>query len=707
MKAEVWLTTGEAAELAGISRQAAHKKVLSGDWESRQEKIAAGGGRGGIGYLVALSSLPTPARQKYLRLNKAAPRLELAGKPSEVPTPTVSESVEPEPSGGVPGGGQGYPVNLAEVKALVGQKKFDEMMAEAERKAEAVREALDLPESRQKTQQLAEIAERKGLTLSTLYRYMDSYKEGGTAALMRRLPRLGVGTVRRSITDKQAVFIRAEFLQLSKPKAAQVYNKLNRYFKKIGLECCSKSTFFRFIEDLERYEPDLVCLARKGEEEYMKKYAIKATRKEPDFVNEVWEGDHHRLDAFIKYQGRALRPWVTIWIDVSSRVIVGFTISAQANGRTIALATRHAILPKVSIGWDQPISKAMVKALNGLGWDPEEMKECTGEKLPYYGLPKTLYIDNGEDYRSKLKKDKKHEGWEYSREMRSTCELLNIQALFCTAYSPWAKGHAERWFGTFTSQFTRYLPGFCGSDNKDRPADLDEKAMAERGDLLDLEELCKLIEMYLEIYHNTVHSSLGMTPAEKYIATPKVREEMPDVRAMDICLMDVERAKVTPSGIAKFGSMGKRRWYKHQALDALVGQWAIIRYDPNRIGQILVFSARTGEYICTATNGELMAWGASKDDVKQFSRRRATNKKALKARLKDVKTDLSDMVAEREEAGAVMVTGRNIPAKPEMHLITGMEKAARDREKEAKSPPRRQPPKTQSVFDRHIIEAGK
>lgn len=693
---EAWLTTGEVAELVGISIRAVQKKIALGEWQCRQEKIAVGGGRGGVGYLVALSSLPAPARQKYYRRH-GAPEKEAAS-----PSQTAPEADKPA--------GGGCRINPAEVKALVGEKKFNELMAEAERKAQAVKEALALPEDRQKGGRMEEVAARYGAdSVVTVYRWIEKYQKGGTLALMRKLPRLGVGTVRRSMDEDQERFGRKLYLQLTKPDAAQVYKKLKKWRERQGLSCCSQATFYRFIDDLERYEPDLACLAREGEEEYMKKFAIKATREEPDYVNEVWEGDHHKLDVFIKYNGRPVRAWLTIWLDVCSRVVAGFTVSVQANGQTIALATRHAALPKACTGWDGPVSKAMTAALEGLAWEPAELSEKAGDPLPFFGLPKTLYIDNGEDYKAKLKTGKKHDGWEYGREMRSICELLHIQALFCTKYSPWAKGHCERWFRTFTNQFTRYLPGACGSDNEDRPAGLDEKAMAQAEALLNLEELCRLIEMYLWEYHNTEHSTLGMTPLEKYLCTPKVREEMPDPRAFDICLMDVERAKVTGSGIQRFGTAGRPRWYKNEALDGLAGQWVVIRYDPNRIGEILVFSVKTGDYICTAANTELLAWGASKKDLEQFCRRRAARKKELKARLKEIRTDLPDEVAQRESAGPVMTTGRNMEAKPQTLLITGMERAARARRQAKTRPEGPQHPAPAAVrgrFDEYVRNAG-
>ncbi len=662
---EVWLSTREVMELISISQPAIYKNIVAGKWISRKEKLVVGGGQGGNRYLVALSSLPTPARQKYYRRHGSPHTMHAAeDKPFE------------------------DKVNLAEVKALVGGKKFNRMMNEAEYKASAVKEALALRDvDVDVTGKMEEVARIYGIEITTLYRWIDKYQKGGTVALMRKLPRLGIGTVRRAMDDEEMKFGRREYLQLIKPKAAQVYKKLKKWREKQGLHHCSRATFYRFIEDMEKYEPDLVCLARAGEEEYMKKFAIKAIRKEPDWVNEVWEGDHHKVDAFIKYKGRPVRPWLTIWMDVCSRVVVGFTVSVQANSQTIALAMRYGVLPKERTGWDGHDSTAMVAALKGLHWESEELREGAGESIPFVGLPGTLYIDNGEDYKSKLKQGKKYEGWEYGREMRNVCELLNIKSLFCTKYSPWAKGHCERWFGTFTSQFTRYIPGYCGNNEDNRPPVLDEKALAAAGMLLDLEEVCKLIEVYIWEYHNTEHSTLGMTPLEKYISTPKVRGEMPNSRVFDVCLMDVERAKVTSSGIQRFGTVGRARWYKSDALGPLAGQWVAIRYDPNRIGEILVFSVQTGDYICTATNRELLAWGASKKDLEQFCRRRAARKREIKERLKEIKNDLPEIVEQRESAGPVMITGRNIDAKPDVTMITGMEKAARVRTHKAGTKP--------------------
>lgn len=699
-ESEAWLTTTEAAELEGISRQAAHNKATSGKWIVKTEKIGRGG-NGGQSFLVALSSLSAKARRKYYaqqgRLEAAATRLSLATA-GQVPEDAGQEDRD-----------EGDPINLAEVKALVGEKKFQELLAEAEEKLKPVLEFLELPDEPGRTSKAEAVAAKYDISLATLYRRLELYQKGGRAALMRRLPTLGRGTVRKAVTPEAERYARAEFLLPNKPKVSHVYKKVEKFCKANKLQVPSRATIYRVIKELKETEPDLVCLAREGEEEYARRYMVKATREEPKYANQVWEGDHHLMDVFVNWRGWAVRIWLTIWIDVATRVVVGFTLSVQANGQTIALALRHGILKKKLSGWDGGMSKAMTSAITNLGWGIEELQDSAGKELPFCGVPESLYIDNGRDYIAQVKKGTKSKDWEYSREVRSACDILQIAARFATAYSPWAKGHAERWFGTLTDQFTRFLPGYCGKDNKHRPHNLDEKKMAERGELLELEELYVLLEFFVHLYHNTVHSTLGMTPFEKYELTPKVREGLPEARVLDICLMDVEQAKVSPAGIQRFGTKNNRRWYTHRLLENYVGRQVVVRYDPNRIGELLVFDPKTGRYVCTATNKELLSWDASKDDIKEFIKQRAQRKKEVKTRLKEYQTCREDgleaVVAQRQEGGRARIIGTTTD-ETDVRMITGMEEAARARETVAK--PVDKPKKKQSSgrFDEFIRRAG-
>lgn len=690
---EIWLTTGEVAALEGISRQAAHKKAKSKDtdWKVKTDKITSGGGASGKGFLIALSSLSALAQQRWYQ-NK---QLEVINEQEEILEEQFNPDYEDTKLAQI--------FNLAELKALVGEVKFASMMKDAEESAKPVYEFLALGDCQNKTIRAKQIAKKYSISLNTLYRRINSYEEGGIIGLMRKLPSLGTGTIRRAVPEEVERYIYGEYLQRNKPKTAHVFKRTIKFCEKNGFEVPSRATVYRVIQELNETKPDLVCLARDGEEEYMKRFAEKATRKEPDFVNQVWEGDHHRCDYFINYRGRAVRPWFTLWLDVTSRVVVGWALSIQANGRTIGLALRYGILGKKVSSIDAP-SKQLLSTIASLGWDLSELQQLAGEEIPINGLPDSLYIDNGEDYKAKLKKGLKCEDWEYSKEVRSTCDLLDIKARFCTKYSPWAKGHAERWFGTYTDQFSRYMPGYCGKDNKHRPEGLDEQAMAKNNLLLDLEEACYLTEMYILQYHNTVHSSLGMTPLQKYLNTPKVREGIPDERTLDICLMDVEKAKVTASGIQRFGTKGMRRYYKHEELTKYAGRSVVIRFDPNRIGEILCFDPKNGKYICTATNKELLEWNASKDDIQAFQKRRASRKKDVKKMWHNYRDVTLEAVMEERHDGLVMITGQNTETKG-MRLITGMEQASKATSNSKKAKPTSARKKT-SRFDEFIQKAG-
>lgn len=694
------MAVNQAAELEGFSYRSGAKKVSTGQWRARQDNSPGRGGNAGKRYLVALSSLSTLAQKRWHDQRKD----ELLGGNDETGATStmIDTEIKPVESG---------TTNLAEIKALVGAKRFEKMMQDADQKVRAVQEFLAGENKPGKSELAVEIAERYGISDKTLYRWVKSYKEGGTAALVRKLPRLGVGTERRAVSEQLEQLIAAEYLQLNQPKVAHVHRKVEKYCEISGIKAPSRATIYRVIEELEMTQPDLVCLGRLGEEEYVKRFAEKILRKEPEFVNQVWMGDHHRMDTFITYQGRAVRPWVTTWLDVCSRTIVGWTIAIQANGRTIGMALRHGMLRKEMPVWDGPISAAMARAIGSLGWEQDILEQNAGTVSPISGMPGLLYIDNGEDYKSKVKKGLKCEGFGFSREVRSTCEILAIDTQFALPYSPWSKAHMERWFGTMTDQFSRYLPGYCGKDNRHRPYGLDEQAMAERGELLDLEEIAVLFENYVDQYHNTVHSSLGMTPHQKYERTPKVRDGMPDERTLDICLMDMEKAKVYTSGIQRFGTGSRRRYYSHPELDKYVGRWVVIRYDPNRIGELLVFNPANGQYICTATNRELLAWDATQDDVSKHMRKRSARKKELKENLRTIRDNsLESSIAKRQAGGPVTMTGTCSAPESSTRYITGLEGAARQKGREPDPAPASGAlsgkPKT-SRFDEMIIRAGR
>ncbi|MBW5445838.1 DDE-type integrase/transposase/recombinase [Cohnella sp. CFH 77786] len=658
------LTVTQVSELMGVSSQAIRKKIKEGEFVAKQAQRAEGKGR--PGYVIPVSSLPVDVQRKFWTTSEVAAASDIGPAEPDKPEPT------------------GIPYTLAELEHAVGKAKFREMMAEAEYKMEIVEQAMNPPKGVERTLWITRLAKKYGKSTATLYRDMERFEEWGVLGLMRKSRLLTQGPQRTSIEPEVEKFIRMKYLDRRKPKSAHIFRETVKFCETNGYKEPSRASVFRYISDMEDYEPDLCCLAREGEEAYWKRFAEKATRKEPEFVNQVWMGDHHKLDLFISYRGRAIRPWLTVWFDVCSRTVVGWCLSDQANGRTIALALRHALLPK--------------KIVNDDG---------TEDTLEIGGIPGMLYIDNGEDYKAQVRAGKKHEDWELSRETRGICASLDIKVQFATPYHPWAKAHVERFFGTFTDQFTRYQPGWCGPNNEDRPEGFDEKIAHEKGQLLNLEELSERIEAYLYDYHTTVHRTIGMAPMQKHFSTPKIREGFADERALDICLMDVERASVSANGIERFGTRGRPRWYWHPELPAYAGQKVIIRYDPNRIGELLVFHPKTGKYLFTATNKELLDFNATKDDVQEFLKRRAARRKQVKQMLHESQATLEQVVSERQGAGARMKSGSVSGAKSNVRAMLGTEQVVKQREEQAKQGNKsKRPAKTVSAFEEYILREG-
>ena len=134
-------------------------------------------------------------------------------------------------------------------------------------------------------------------------------------------------------------------------------------------------------------------------------------------------------------------------MDTASGYITGWVISVLPNSDTIAEAFCRACVPTVG-----DIAK---------------------------GLPKSILVDCGRDYKSKLLEDPcssySAENWSESYLNRRFSGLgilraLNCEIYHCLPYHPQSK-NIERFFGTLESSYISKLPGWCYSSAAERPPD--------------------------------------------------------------------------------------------------------------------------------------------------------------------------------------------------------------------------------------------
>lgn len=176
------------------------------------------------------------------------------------------------------------------------------------------------------------------------------------------------------------------------------------------------------------------------------------------------------------------------------------------------------------------------------------VEDCFRQAIQKYGLPESVYFDNGKQYRTK--------------QMTRTCSKLGIRLLFAKPYSPESTGKVER--------FNRVVDGF-----------LSEAALEKPKTLVRLNEL---FQVWLsECYQNKSHSALPdrMSPETTYRSDKQsLRFADPDVLAD--AFLHCESRKVDKSGCISFSG----RLYEVGL--PLIGCTVRVVYDPADITMLTI-----------------------------------------------------------------------------------------------------------------------
>lgn len=169
------------------------------------------------------------------------------------------------------------------------------------------------------------------------------------------------------------------------------------------------------------------------------------------------------------------------------------------------------------------------------------VEDCFRKAIMKYGVPDSVYFDNGKQYRNK---------W-----MQRTCGKLGIRLMFTAPYSPESNGKSER--------FNRGIGAF-----------LDEVAL-EKPKSLDI--LNQFFKVWLEeCYQNKPHSALEnktRTPASAYSSDSKQLKFI-DIDVIANAFLHYEERKVDKSGCISF--QGK----KYEVGLSYIGCTVNVVYDP-------------------------------------------------------------------------------------------------------------------------------
>jgi putative transposase len=190
---------------------------------------------------------------------------------------------------------------------------------------------------------------------------------------------------------------------------------------------------------------------------------------------DVLQMDHTPMDVMVvdEIARKPIgRPWLTLALDVDSRMVAGFLISLDPPCATsVGLTLAQAVLPKTA--W---LAEREIR----LPW-------------PVAGLPRSVHVDNGKEF--------------HSRALERGCRQHGVQLDHRPVRTPRYGGHIERLMGTLMRRIHE-LPGTTFSNIREK-GDADPEAAAT----LTLSELERAFALdVLGPYHLEVHSALGIPP---------------------------------------------------------------------------------------------------------------------------------------------------------------------------------------------------
>lgn len=395
------------------------------------------------------------------------------------------------------------------------------------------------------------LAKKLGVTARTVRRWLHRYKRYGDATELLPRPR---GVRRGQLALDPAVEAIIQYAVAPKLRESgncsvrSVYELIRGDCKAIGKAAPAKSTVLARIKSLNR-DPQAVP-AEIGRQLRDRTRLVRGSAEAMKALARV-EIDHTLVDTHIvdaKDRGPLGRPWLTIAIDVFTRVILGFILTLESPSRlSVALCLRHAIFPK----------EQWLKQIGAIGpW-------------PAFGRPNCIYTDNGPEFRSPS--------------FRMGCKRQRIENAWRPVRTPRYGGTVERLIGTFMRRM-RLIPGNTFNEilGKRSPYPAQQA-------VLTLEDLERWFTNEVTAYHNERHASLRMSPLTAWEAawnTPRgvvVPPHPLDRHTLFTDLLPHAARVVKPAGIELH-----TLHYRCEALAPYVnpGVKRVVRYDPRDISSV-------------------------------------------------------------------------------------------------------------------------
>jgi len=421
------------------------------------------------------------------------------------------------------------------------------------------------------------VAKKHKKGVATIYRWLDAYETFNTVSSLSPAYK-NCGAKGKSRLDKsvEAIIesvINEFYLTKQQYPLSIIYMKVVEKCNNLNLEAPNKNTIRNRINTLN---PKIVAKNRKG-------VSVKDTRGMPGQYPEVKmpldviQIDHTKVDVILvdeETREEIGRPYITVAIDVYSRMVYGFYISLEAPSYfSVGQALLNAILPKD---------------------DLLKMYNVNGE-WPVFGLPRAVSMDNAKEFRS--------------ISLQKFCSEYRIKDI----YRPVARSHfggiIERLVG-ISMKKTHLIPGTTFSS-------IEKKGTYDsaKNAIMTISELEQwYTDFIINIYHKTVHGTIHMTPEEKLYqgmlgvgegTIPFLPTVPSDTLKLRMALLPASERTVQKNGITidyiTYFSETLRKWIipaEYKKLNKnLKSNNVLCRRDPRDVSKIYVYDSDIDNYI--------------------------------------------------------------------------------------------------------------
>lgn len=468
-------------------------------------------------------------------------------------------------------------VDLSSAEPLAASPQKDlyahagEKLAEAERKFEIIKPLLDKP-GRTKQDVVARAVET-GVHFVTLYKWLHLFETTGKLTAFVRRDRKDKGRTMLPAATEKIISDTIDTVYLTKQKRipAKVIQEVEKLCAKAGVPAPHPNTIRNRIKKLDAFKK---IKAREGNKVARDALApLKGHFPGADFPLSVVQVDHTPLDIILVddiHRQPIGRPWLTLLIDVFSRMVLGFYISFDPPGNlSLGLCLTHAFLPK---------EKWLARLGIETAW-------------PCWGIPRTIHADNAKEFRGNM--------------LQKACMEYGISLEWRPVATPHYGAHIERLLGTLNREI-HAAPGATFS-RPDERGEYDSDAES----VMSLAEFEKWFTILcVEAYHQKPHSGLGMPPIAKWqegiLGTGKrpgigVPPRIIDELRLKLDLMPFETRTVQQYGIVwdhiEYQHDVLRRWVNAPDPDnPRLKRKFLCRRDPRDISTIWFYDPEVRQY---------------------------------------------------------------------------------------------------------------